>query len=366
MPVATNNKKRVLVAPLDWGLGHTTRCIPIINQLLKHEVTVLIACNEWQKAVLSKEFPHCAFLHIPGYNIRYARSKTGLLLKLITQVPKILRSIQRENNWLKMAIKQYQVDGVISDNRFGLHHKKIPCAFVTHQLLIKNPMGRYFEKILQKLNYSKINRFSECWIADYPGVPNLAGNLSHPRNKPVIPCWYIGPLSRMQSIQETKKDNRILIVISGPEPQRSAFEEIVFSQVPFYDPTVTIVRGLPTEKGNSSDVKNATIFNYLGTSQLNKEFNHASFIICRSGYSSVMDVHAIGARAIFIPTPGQTEQEYLADYLQEQHFAISCPQAHFSLPDMIEKAEKFEYRQIAQNGNGLLEDRIRMFLQQCG
>src|SRR6185295_8610868 len=155
------SKIRILVAPLDWGLGHATRCIPIIKDLLKNDCEVWLAGEGRQEALLRSEFPQLPFLSLPGYNIEYSKTSSGLLLKLLLQMPRVITLIRAEHKWLNKTIRTHEFDVVISDNRFGLYHSRVPSIFITHQLAIKTPFGKWNEKILQKWNYSYINRFKE-------------------------------------------------------------------------------------------------------------------------------------------------------------------------------------------------------------
>ncbi len=190
-------KQRILVAPLDWGLGHATRCIPIIKELLTQNCDVWLAAENAQQHLLASEFPDLQMLELPGYRIKYAKTRQGLVWKMIKQSLKLKRAINAENKWLQQIVEKYEFDAVISDNRYGLHHTAIPCIFITHQLQIKSPAGKWTENILQKRNYHYINRFMECWVPDWPGENNLAGELSHPLIKPKVPVHYIGLLSRL-------------------------------------------------------------------------------------------------------------------------------------------------------------------------
>lgn len=364
MPLLAQHKPKILVAPLDWGLGHTTRCFPVIYELQKNNVEVLLAGNEIQKIILQKEFPRCKFIYLKGYDIQYSSTGKELYTKMMQQVPAILKAIKNERRWLQEIAEKYSIDAVISDNRYGLYHQKIPCIFITHQLLIKNHLGKFVERILQKINYQKINRFSKCWIPDYDNLPNLAGDLSHPEKKPELPIEYIGPLSRMKKMQEGFVKNHLLIIISGPEPQRTIFENIILEQISHYPFTATIVRGLPSEKEQLHIAKNTSIHNHLDKEDLNKEMCKAEYIICRSGYSSVMDIYAVGAKSILVPTPGQTEQEYLAAFLMKNNFAISCAQATFNLQEMINRAKEFVYKKPLRSNETLLPSSVQAFLME--
>lgn len=336
--------KKLLVAPLDWGLGHATRCVPVIRDLLNNNCEVWLAGEGAQEKLLREEFPSLPFLPLKGYRIKYGKS--GLTGKILLQVPSILRSIKEENKWLKKQVSNHGFDAVISDNRYGLYHEKIFSVFITHQLYIKSSLGKWSEKILQQWNYKLINKFNECWIPDEEGENNLAGELSHPGKLPSIPVKYIGPLSRFTSFSPLGDGGirgHLLIILSGPEPQRTILENNVIDQIVNYPATATIVRGLPGEKNIIPSTNTIHFYNHLSTEELNTEAMKAEFIISRSGYSTIMDIACVQKKSILIPTPGQTEQEYLADHLRKKQFAFCIDQKGFSLLKNIEEARNFEY-----------------------
>ena len=357
-------KLRILVAPLDWGLGHATRCIPIIQELIWQGCEVTLAGEGGLEILLKKEFPSLRFISLPGYGIKYAGTGYKMVWKMIRKIPGLLDSIQNENKWLKEKIKEYGFDAVISDNRFGLHHEKIPCVFITHQLLIKSPW-KWTEGILQKKNYRYINQFSECWIPDNVGTDNLAGDLSHPHQIPTRPVFYTGPLSRFSSSGIAEKPNHLLIILSGPEPQRSIFENIIVRQISHYNGSATVVRGIPGSSSIIPSTNSIHFYNHLPAEELNVEMEKAAFVIARSGYSTLMDAVALKKKCILIPTPGQTEQEYLANYFAEKQFAIFTHQNNFSLPEELKRAEDFSYRFPERDPSNNLKKVISRFLSSC-
>jgi len=333
--------KKLLVAPLDWGLGHATRCVPVIRELINNNCEVWLAGEGAQEKLLREEFPSLPFLPLKGYRIKYARA--GLTGKLLLQIPSILRSIKEENKWLKEQIIRHGFDAVISDNRYGLHHEKIFSILITHQLCIKSSLGKWSERFLQKWNYKLIERFNECWIPDEEGENNLAGELSHPEKIPAIPIKYVGPLSRFKKNNVEEIKGHLLIILSGPEPQRTILENKIIDQVVNYNGSATIVRGLPTEKNIIPSTNTIHFHNHLASDELNIESMKAEFVISRSGYSTVMDMAALQKKCIFIPTPGQTEQEYLCDHLMKKEFAFCVQQNDLSLLKNIEEAGRFNY-----------------------
>jgi uncharacterized protein (TIGR00661 family) len=360
----TNGKPRILVAPLDWGLGHATRCIPVIRELLALDCEVWLAGENAQEALLREEFPGLPFLQLEGYRARYAASSAGLLWQMLLQAPRFLQIIKKEHAWLKKMVAEHHFDAVISDNRFGLYHKKIPAVFITHQLTIKSPLGKWSERLIQKRNYSYINRFMKCWIPDEV-INGLAGTLSHPGTMPGIPAKYIGTLSRFSHQAEENKENNkhLLFILSGPEPQRSLLEEKIVQEITHYNGTATIVRGLPSEKSLLPSTNMIRIYNHLRAEELQKEIAQAAYVISRSGYSTIMDMAALQKKTILIPTPGQTEQEYLAGYLAERKMAMCISQKNFSLLPALAEATAFSYQHFPVNNRGTLKETISLFIQ---
>lgn len=358
-------KLRILVAPLDWGLGHTTRCIPVIEALRKRGAAVVIAGNAVQQKVLSAEFPDCDFRLLEGYGVAYSATRNGFLMKIMQQFPRIASVVKRENKWLQNIITQEKIDGVLSDNRFGLYSKQVPCVFITHQLRIKTGLGRLADDIAQVFNYRYINRFNRVWIPDFKGSQNLAGVLSHPSSMPAIAVSYVGTLSRINCQSLQSKNDRIVFIFSGPEPQRSIFEQKVFEQLKDLKQQVIIIRGRPLQE-EVPLVHNAVVYNHLPGKEMETIMRSAAFIVCRSGYSSVMDINALGQKSVLIPTPGQTEQEYLAGYLMKKGFAISGNQSDFNLRQLLQQAASFSYDGFISPDETLLTKAIDAFLLDCG
>jgi uncharacterized protein (TIGR00661 family) len=354
---SSSHKLKVLIAPLDWGLGHATRCIPVIKQLLAVGCEVIIASEKAQQKLLQLEFPGLHFVELRGYRLKYGNKRWQTLLKIILQIPKILTEINRENKWLQRFLKKQNIDIVISDNRYGLSSSKIFSVFITHQLCIQTLFGKMLEKKLQKINYHFINKFDCCWIPDFEKENILAGELSHPLMPPNIPVYYIGLLSRFEKIKTTEIKNDLLIILSGPEPQRTIFENLLIAQLKKITGKIILVRGLPDEK-NILNIPGVEIYNHLTSEDLNKIICESDFIISRSGYSTVMDLVKLGSKSILVPTPGQSEQEYLAEYLSKNKIAYSIRQEKFLLDDALEGAKQFSYLQNEVPDQHLLESAI--------
>ena len=350
-------RKRVLVAPLDWGLGHTTRCIPIIQELIKQDFTVFIAAEGNSAYLLCKEFPNITIISLTGYKISYSKTKFFFKAGLIGQIPKILKAIKKEHTWLQQIIKEYEIDIVISDNRYGLYNTKVKSIFITHQLAIAT--GYVFTNwLVKKLNYGLINKFDECWVPDENVPLDFAGELSHPKELPNIPITYIGILTRFKSSKIEKKID-LLVLISGPEPQRTAMENMMLLQMKKHFFKMVLVRGLPGALNKIINTNKALeIFDHLPAFELSKLIQSSTMVIARSGYSTIMDLIALQQKAILIPTPGQTEQEYLAKYLAAKKYFVAAKQKRFNLTKELKDFESVELKLLPASENKKLKEAI--------
>jgi len=352
----------VLVVPLDWGLGHATRCIPLIKTLTQQQCKVILAGEDKTKILLRETFPELIFLPLEGYRIRYSRAKWSFPFTIAAQVPQILSTIKKEHHWLGDIVKKYKVNGIISDNRYGLYHGVLPSVFVTHQLQVKTGLGKSADALLQKLNYRLVNRFSECWIPDEEKEPGLAGELSHPQKFPAIQVKYTGILSRFRKKLKPETSGYILILLSGPEPQRTIFENMVLSQLNVIRLPVVLVRGLPGNTEQLKTLNGITSYNYLGAEELQQKMEGAAIVISRCGYSTVMDLAALAKKSILIPTPGQTEQEYLAHHLMQSKFALCIEQKKFNLRAALDLSETFDYCLPRFENENQLQELVCSFL----
>ncbi|MBC6492708.1 glycosyltransferase [Flavihumibacter stibioxidans] len=330
---------QILVAPLDWGLGHATRCIPLISHLLNNlDAKVLVAAEGPQKAIITEAFPGIRFLSPPPYHIKYHKNRAATIAGLVLSIPRIVRIIRREAAWLKDVVDTERIEAVISDNRYGLSHPAIPSFLVTHQLMVKTPFGAWADRLVQRSLYQWINRFTECWVPDFESGQGLAGELSHPSTMPGIPVKYLGPLSRLSN-RVPNGETRLLVLLSGPEPQRTLLEKEVIRQWNANPgQSMVLVRGLPDSGGGFlklPEIPNATIYNHLPADKLSQEVANAQSILCRSGYSTIMDLLPLGKRCFMVPTPGQTEQEYLAGWLSSQGKITAIRQDRLNLSDIL-------------------------------
>ncbi len=334
--------KRILVAPLDWGLGHATRCIPIIRFLQQSGCEVWIATSGKQETLLREECPGARFLNLPGYGVQYG--KRGVMLRLLRQIPVIRRHIFTEHAWLQQVIKEHQIHGVISDNRYGLYSSEVPCVLITHQLALQMPRWArfFFRSAVQRMLYHHIEQFSACWVPDLPDPrASLAGDMSHPPELPKLPVHYIGWLSRFTRPQSPpERGAYMLISISGPEPQRTILENIMLKQIPGLPEKFLLIRGIPGNEAVPEATENLTIFNHVPAGKMQELMLGCAMLISRSGYSTLMDAMVLGTPLACIPTPGQTEQEYLSKRLAEKKQAVSEQQEHLNLGRLIGESKR--------------------------
>lgn len=323
MPHDKNNiSRKVLVAPLDWGLGHATRCIPLIRRLLEAGNQVYLAGSGPSGHLLHTEFPELPYQEIPSHTMRYARSARGFFGSVLKQIPALLKQTRAERKWLEQYLQQNPVDQVLSDNRYGLHHPSTHNILLTHQLGLRSGISSGIDRLLQSVLIRLLRNFQEVWVPDHEHEPSLSGELGHPKYQPPIPVKYIGPLSRFQPTGRATITNKITIVLSGPEPQRTLLEEKCLRELSDRKGEVSLIRGLPLGGKPLTTPNHWHVFDHLSADALQQEIEEAEWVIARSGYSTLMDLHVLNKKAILIPTPGQPEQEYLAEWIQRQPLSI--------------------------------------------
>ncbi|MFV8377307.1 glycosyltransferase [Flavobacterium sp. LB3R33] len=326
--------KTILIAPLNWGLGHATRCIPIIRALQENNYIPIIASDGIALELLRKEFPNILTLELPSYQIEYAKNGANFKWKLIKNGPKMIRAILEEKKIIQNWVEKYAIDGIISDNRLGVFSKKIPSVFITHQL---NVMTGNTTWITSKIHQYIIKKYTECWIPDLSGTPNLTGKLGHIDN-PNLKTKYIGPLSRLQKKLLPKKYD-LLVILSGPEPQRGMLEKHLKKEIVKYNGNVIFIEGNIEKEQKTTTIRNVTYYNFMNSTELEQAFNESEMVLCRSGYTTIMDLAQLRKKAFFIPTPGQYEQEYLAKKLKKEGLVPYATQDEFKMENILEIEE---------------------------
>lgn len=334
---------KILIAPLDWGLGHATRCIPLIQYFksLGHEVW--IAAETAAAKLLSENFPDLNMLPLKGYRISYSANKATFSFKIAQQIPKIISAINAEQKWIQDIQLQHQFDLIISDNRYGIYLDSVPSVMMTHQLQVQSGINYRMDNWVMKLHYRFISKFHYCWVVDEEKNDGYSGKLAHPY-KVLKHAQYIGLISQFSNCAinyEAEEPNRILILLSGPEPMRSIFESRLIAQARnLKEYNFVIVGGNPLGTIVSNLPENITYHTHLPAPSLLTELEKASLVISRSGYSTIMDLSLIQKKAILIPTPGQSEQEYLARFLSQKNYFYTVEEKDLQLKEDILKVKK--------------------------
>jgi len=334
--------RRILLSPLDWGLGHATRCIPIVRSLQQNGHEVVLAADGATAALLRSEFPGIEIKALRGYGIRYSKN-ASMFGSIIKQLPAVLQTIKSEQQWLTELLKKENFDLIISDNRPGFYSKQVPSVYITHQLMIHSGKGKWLNSLLQQLHNRYIKNFNSVWVPDLEGKLNLAGELAHPEKQLIKPV-YLGLLSRMQpTIRETEYE--LTILLSGPEPQRTILEEKLTAGISLYKGRVLLVRGLPNADAPVLELPtHIKVHNHLSAALLQEAMCASQLIVCRSGYTTLMDLIRLKKKAVLIPTPGQPEQEYLAAHMQQLKLFPFVTQDDISIQKAMMAAANFSYQ----------------------
>jgi len=319
--------RSALVCALDWGLGHVARTTPLVRALLAGGSKVTLASNGRSAAWWRVEFPDLEVRELPDYGVRYAPG-IWLVPALLGSLPRIVRAIRREGDLVAAWQRQEGFDLVLSDNRYGCHAPGTTSIFVTHQLRLSAPRGLgWSEPIGERLVARMTRPFQEIWVPDRQDGIRLSGKLGHPVRKDRFkPLRYIGPLSRFGEVLPDPAWSGgwdTVALVSGPEPSRTAFESKLRQILTQRSGRHLLVCGRPesSSTGGRPASQGLVEVPHLGTGALAGALTSSREIICRGGYSSLMDLEALGVldgRCLFVPTPGQTEQEYLAKHLASQ------------------------------------------------
>jgi len=311
-------KRNILICPLEWGLGHAGRMIPLARKLQKEENTIFIGTGPGHQQFLRGELKDVQFIDFGGFKPAYSRILPQYLA-LFFQIPFLLFHIIKEHRRLSKILKKYHIDIVISDNRFGLWNRNAKTVYITHQIRIPFPeklrflewAGVYFHRFF-------IKKYDLCFIPDLPGEINLTGRLSHSSKIPEN-ARYIGILSRFADIYDIAGSAGIpdhnTLILSGPEPQRSILRDKIISMQGNNTPVLVILEGRPGTYDEEKDYGKIIIFSHLPATDMKNIIQGSSWIIARAGYTSIMELVSMNCSALLVPTPGQTEQEYLASYL---------------------------------------------------
>ncbi len=361
-----DNIKNILICPLEWGLGHAARMIPVARKLLDRNCRVFIGAGGKHLSLFRAELSGIEFIDFPGFSPRYSKYLPQYFAMFL-KTPVLLYHIIREHQRIKKIIKDHDIDIIISDNRFGLWNKSISSVYVTHMPKIPLPHPwQIFEQAGVLLHRWVIAKYDHCIIPDVPGDINLTGKLSHGLKLPPN-VKYTGIISRFDS-PGPKSGNfnfpHNTVILSGPEPQRSIFRQKILEAMKSTEIVTVVLEGKPDKISLPEKSGNFIFYNHLPASEMNELLSTSKLIISRSGYTTIMDLMYLNRPALLIPTPGQTEQEYLAEYLSGKGWFSTITQKELT-PDFqpADKLPDFPSG-IVEESNILLENFLNELMEE--
>jgi predicted glycosyltransferase len=335
------NNTKILISPLHWGLGHAMRIVPISQQLHANGCTIFIAASSTLISLLKEECPYATFIDDNSVEIKYGATSISTTIKLLSQLPVLLKQIKQEQLLVKQWIKTYDINFIISDNRYGLYHAEVPSILITHQLNIQFVFGK---KIIKKINERLIGKFFGCWVPDNADKNKRVGGILTENNSLKLKINYIGLLSRFGQIQAKNKEQinkQLLFILSGPEPQRTVFENKIIAEVTLHKIDGILVRGTQLINDKLDKSLFAACIDFANAALLKTLIENSNIIICRAGYSSIMDLICLQKKAMLVATPGQSEQVYLSKYVSSKKWFYSESQKHFSLQN-VDRVNDFD------------------------
>ncbi len=340
---------------LNWGLGHASRSLPLIKKYLSAGHDVLSASDGESLSMLRRELPDQMVLQLPGYDILYG--SRYMPYNLLRYGPGMLKAMKTEHELTQVIVERHEIDCIISDNRYGCYHHEIPSALITHQLQVFTGHKLLDVYIRRQIRYW-FKKFTEIWIPDQSPPNNITGDLSGIDTQPV-PKHYLGIISELSCVPKAGHYDAVA-VISGPEPQRTHFEQLVIKQLSTLNGNYAVVCGKPAEDEKVREEKNLTIYQYMSRAELSELLDQTEVVISRSGYTTLMDLAKTGHKAILCPTPGQYEQIYLADRLANLGQCIYRRQENLNLGQALQDVHNIE--SIGQGSDIVLEDAIERLM----
>ncbi|NMD01352.1 MAG: UDP-N-acetylglucosamine--N-acetylmuramyl-(pentapeptide) pyrophosphoryl-undecaprenol N-acetylglucosamine transferase [Bacteroidales bacterium] len=364
MGIENNHSKNILICPLDWGIGHASRVIPIIKKLQSKGHHIFIACSKQQHSFFKNEITNYTWIPSACPSIKYSEKKLSIF-DLIRLIPIIFVGIKKDKKKIDSWVKKHHIQIVISDNRYGCYSQHAYSVIITHQVKVELPKKlKWAEKILHKRIKKMIYKFNRCWIPDIKEMPNFAGDLSLQFSLNGKSS-FIGLLSRFDENQvlesQPEKTYEVIGIVSGPEPQRTIFAKLLLQQMKELQKPCLLVLGDFSKPTSNYQDDNVSVYSSMNTKELYKAFQSSKFIVARSGYSTIMDLISLRRTAILVPTPGQTEQEYLARYYKSRRMFVIADQDKLNLAESL--SELSVYSCIYHyNANENFEQELEMVL----
>lgn len=350
---------KVLVAPLDWGLGHATRCIPVVREFLRQGAQVELAVVKSNAGLLRETFPELRQHLAPSYNVVYPKHGFNMGAWLLRNSAHLNRVIRYEHRYACEMVRRFGFDILFSDNRFGFYSRAARSIYMTHQRRIAFPKAfSAFESVGEIWHGAVMKHFDEVWVPDLEEAPGYAGTLSHIKREPV-PTRFVGPLSRFSGMElpDASKDYGITAVVSGVEPSRSHFEKKLMEILPKLPGRHVMILGKPAAGPKSWIEGNVLFHNHLPSDEFLDTVRRSRWVVSRGGYSTVMDMAVLQSKNIFVPTPGQYEQHILASNLQRAGFAACITEGALSVETMKEALQS-NVQPLPYPKNSFLEDAV--------
>jgi hypothetical protein len=357
----------ILICPLEWGLGHAARMIPIARKLQERNHNVIIGCGKEHQSLFRNELTDLIYIDFPGFKTGYSSFMPQYIF-LLLKTPLLFYNILVEHIKVKRIIKDHKIDIIISDNRFGLWNSKTRCVYVTHQLRIPLPDKlKHFEWIGILFHRFFVTKYSLCFVPDLPGDLNLSGRLTHGMKLPEN-TRFIGILSRFSGALNSGENKsgfpHNTVILSGPEPQRGILRQKLIDVLNKRELPTVILEGKPGSPAEPSKSGNIISFNHLASDEMQDMIIGSTSIVTRSGYTSVMELISLNCSALLIPTPGQTEQEYLARYLSAKGWFSEVSQSMLNTDITLPTGEALWTSKIADESRELLEKALDELLYQ--
>ena len=383
---------KVLVAPLDWGLGHATRCVPVVREFLRAGAEVELAVVKANANFFREVFPDLRQRLAPSYNIVYPKHGYNMALWLLKNSVHLNAVMRYEHHFAEEMVKRHGYDVLFSDNRFAFYSKNALSIYMTHQRRIAFPRAfAAFERIGVMWHANIMRKFDEVWVPDLEIYPGYAGSLSHsgatPGDKPMR---FVGTLSRFSEMGndgnalgdapapvdlerevdlmsvsefmahsanvewdaapekrtsgnhsfEMRANYKVVAVVSGVEPARTQLEQQLCEALQQIPGQHMMILGKPSAEQKTWTEGNIEFHTHLATNDFAEAVKRADFVVSRGGYSTVMDMAELGAKCIFVPTPGQFEQIVLAHDLSKAGYAVEIPADELSAETLAIAFEK--------------------------
>jgi uncharacterized protein (TIGR00661 family) len=330
----------IIYGVCSWGLGHATRSLPIMRKLIQENNDLTIISHGRSLELLKNELgEEITYVNIPDYPILLSDNTRQFIAKSSIYWPLFLHRIQSGLRKLTKILEKNGYDTIISDARYDVYSKKVPSFFISHQMRIMNPLRiQIFETGSEFFNLFFFKRCRGVIVPDFK-EDNLSGELSHELKKiDENRLHYVGVLSDFKKLDK-KRDIDYLLSITGPEPQRTKFEKVLFSQLDQLKGKIVVTLG-KTDNIDLLENKQANVYSYLTRKKREEVLNRSKLVISRSGYSTILDLSVLNSHALLIPTPGQIEQEYLAQYHMKKNTFYAVNQESLSLKSDVIRAKK--------------------------